>query len=561
MDFTSDNSSTPSGNNGFPALHSDINLEPTIPPWSRIAAPSATNNCSLHELPVPSSSTSELDSLLEDPNNSCMHQLPVTNGDKLSNNGGQDMVDMFNRAPLRITRAIKQYMYDDNGVEFLDCVNGTAHVGHCHPQVVSTGQSQMAKLVTAQGFVSDILKKYVKQLVETLPEPLSVCYLTNSGSEANDLALRLATSYTEREDVVVVEDGYHGNLGILVDISPKMHSKIPGYNKKDNVHITKLPDQFRGKYRYGDEDAGLKYAREVEKTILLAEAKGRKIAAFICEPMFVIPGVFPTPPSYFKHVYKTVREHGGLVIADEVQTGLGRTGNHMWGFMNYEVVPDIVTIGKPLGNGHPMGAVVCSREVSDKLGGYFSTFGGNPVSCAIGLSVFEIIKNEKLVSSAKMVGRHLYKSLQELQSKHRCLGDVRGAGLVQGLEIVNNKEERIPAANLATEIMYELKMKQVLVGITGRDKNVILFTPPMCFTIENSRRFAKCFDEVLASLEPRTSSIDVRPRSVIVTNKAGSKRSIIENPKSRVLIELDNLNDSKKGRISENEEDHYGDMD
>merc|ERR1712106_1251583 len=281
------------------------------------------------------------------------------------------------------------------GVEYLDCVNGTAHVGHCHPQVVSTGQSQMAKLVTAQGFVSDILKKYVKQLVETMPEPLSVCYLTNSGSEANDLALRLATSYTEREDVVVVEDGYHGNLGILVDISPKMHSKIPNYKKKENVHITKVPDQFRGKFRYDDEEAGLKYAQEVEKTILAAEAKGRKIAAFICEPMFVIPGVFPTPPSYFKHVYKIVRKHGGLIV------------------------PDIVTIGKPLGNGHPMGAVICSREVSEKLGGYFSTFGGNPVSCAIGLSVLEIVKNEKLVSSAKMVGKHLLKSLQELQQKHQ----------------------------------------------------------------------------------------------------------------------------------------------
>jgi len=535
-----------------------VNERRTMHNHSRIVTP---NNCSLHELPVPSSSTSELDSMLEDPNNSCMHQLPVTNGDKISNNGGQDMVGMFNRAPLRITRAVKQYMYDENGLEYLDCVNGTAHVGHCHPQVVSTGQSQMAKLVTAQGFVSDVLKKYVKQLVETLPEPLSVCYLTNSGSEANDLALRLATSYTEREDVVVVEDGYHGNIGILVDISPKMHSKIPNYKKKDHVHITKLPDMFRGKYRYDDEEAGLKYAQEVEKTILEAEANGRQIAAFICEPMFVIPGVYPTPPSYFKQVYKIVREHGGLVIADEVQTGLGRSGNHMWGFMNYDVVPDIVTIGKPLGNGHPMGAVICTKEVSETLGGYFSTFGGNPVSCAIGLSVFEIVQNEKLVSSAKMVGRHLHKALQELQQKHRCIGDVRGAGLVQGLEIVNNKEERIPAANFTTEIMYALKMKQVLVGITGRDKNVILFTPPMCFTIENSRRFAKCVDEVLSTINPQTVSTDTRARSVIVSNKLGMKRSIVDNSRSSMIVESNNANHSKKMKVSETEEDHYGDMD
>jgi len=541
---------------GLVTRYSELREEANMPR----SIPMAPNNCSLHELPVPSSSTSEMDSLLEDPNNSCMHQLPVTNGDKNSNSGGQNWVTILNRAPLRITRAIKQYMYDENGVEYLDCVNGTAHVGHCHPQVVSTGQSQMAKLVTAQGFVSDILKKYVKQLVETMPEPLSVCYLTNSGSEANDLALRLATSYTEREDVVVVEDGYHGNLGILVDISPKMHSKIPNYKKKENVHITKLPDRFRGKFRYDDEEAGLKYAQEVEKTILAAEAKGRKIAAFICEPMFVIPGVFPTPPSYFKHVYKIVRKHGGLIIADEVQTGLGRTGNHMWGFQNYDIVPDIVTIGKPLGNGHPMGAVICSREVSEKLGGYFSTFGGNPVSCAIGLSVFEIVKNEKLVSSAKMVGKHLQKSLQELQQKHPCLGDVRGVGLVQGLEIVNNKEDRIPDDKLATEIMYGLKQKQVLVGITGRNKNVLLFTPPMCFTIENSRRFAKCLDEVLSANSTRMP-LDMRPRSVIVTNKAGRKRTIIEKSEKQTMMECDELNDNKKMRISEADEDHYGDMD
>jgi len=534
---------------------STLNPRLTLPPRGTVVDP---NNCSLHQLPLPRSSSSEIDTLLEDPNNSCMHQLPVTNGDKLSNNGGQDMVGMFNRAPLRITRAIKQYMYDESGVDYLDCVNGTAHVGHCHPQVVSSGQTQMSKLVTAQGFVSDILKKYVKQLVETLPEPLSVCYLTNSGSEANDLAIRLATSFTEREDIVVVEDGYHGNLGILVDISPKMHSKIPNYKKKDFVHVTKLPDRFRGKYTYEDEEACLKYAEEVEKTILEVESRGRKIAAFICEPMFVIPGVFPTPTSYLQRVYNIVRQHGGLVIADEVQTGLGRTGHHMWSFMNCDVVPDIVTIGKPLGNGHPMGAVVCSRDVSEKLGGYFSTFGGNPVSCAIGMSVFEIIKNEQLVSSAKMVGKHLSKSLQELQQRHSCVGDVRGMGLVHGIEIVSNSVERTPAANLATEIMFSLKTKQVLVGITGRDKNVLLFTPPMCFTIENSRRFTKCLEEVLTSLEPLKTQVESRPRSVIVQNRVGLKRSVLDDSSS-IMMELDT--ESKKIKMSESEEDNYGDMD
>jgi len=529
--------------------YSELQVDPNMPHRTIIS-----NNFSSHELTLPSSSSINLDSCLKDPNNSCLHQLPVTNGETASNSGGQNFVAMLEREPLHVERAVKQYMVDKNGVEYLDCVNGTAHVGHSHPQVVGAGQAQMAKLVTAQGFVSDLLKKYVKQLVETMPEPLSVCYLTNSGSEANDLALRLATSYTGQEDVVVVEDSYHGNLGILVDISEKMHKKIPNYRKKDYVHIAKLPDRFRGKYRYDDEEAGIKYAQEVENVILAAEAKGRKIAAFICEPMFVIPGVYPTPPAYFKHVYRVVRQHGGLVIADEVQSGLGRTGSHMWGFQHFEVVPDIVTTGKPLGNGHPMGAVICSREVSEKLGGYFSTFGGNPVSCAIGLSVFEIVKNEKLVSSAKMVGKHLHKSLEEIKQKYPCVGDIRGGGLLLGIEIVNNKDDLIPDDKLASEIMFRLKLKQVLVGITGRDRNVLLFTPPMCFTIANSTRFSKCLDEVLSEHSTRTP-LNLRQRSVIVPTR---KRHVeLEAPVSDLLLNKI----SKKAKISEIEEDNYGDMD
>merc|ERR1719481_1854899 len=277
------------------------------------------------------------------------------------------------------------------------------------------------------------------------------------------------------------------------------------------------------------------YAQEVENVILAAEAKGRKIAAFICEPMFVIPGVYPTPPAYFKHVYRVVRQHGGLVIADEVQTGLGRTGSHMWGFQHFDVVPDIVTTGKPLGNGHPMGAVICSREVSERLGGYFSTFGGNPVACAIGLTVLEVIANEKLMSSAKMVGRSLQSSLQKLVDKHECLGDIRGSGLIWAIEIVNNKRENKPEPKLATEIMYRLKGKQVLVDLTGRNENVILFSPPMCFTMENGRVFTKCLDEVLASTSnrapepPSHQRISHAATSVIVANTLGvRKRSLLE---------------------------------
>jgi len=487
---------------------------------------------SLHLLPASSSDINP-----EQPNNCSLHQLPLTSGRRQ----GQ----VFTKTILSITRASKQYVYDMNGVKYLDCVNGTSHVGHCHPQVVAAGHNQMSRLVSSQGFTSEILTKYISQLMETMPEPLSVCYLTNSGSEANDLALRLAKAYSGKEDIVVTEDGYHGNIGALIDISPKMHQRHKNYKKKDHVHIAKLPDMFRGKFRYevGEEEAGLLYAREVENKILQAESQGRGVAAFFSEPLFVIPGVFTPPASYYKHLYRVVRQHGGVIIADEVQSGMGRTGDHMWGFMKYGLVPDIVTVGKGLGNGYPMGAVICSKEISDKLGGgYFSTFGGNPVSCSIGLCVLDIVKNEKLQSSAKMVGKHLQNSLISLKDKFDCIGDIRGRGLLQGVEIVNNKRERIPAANLAAEIMYGMKTKNVLIQITGRNQNVILITPPMCFNIENSRMFVQTLEEILNVLgqePPSENPLDSEPV------KVGNKRSnfhlgpSVTTPLRRTLVDDD----------------------
>jgi len=431
----------------------------------------------------------------QQPNNCSLHSLPLPSG-------GPKKGEVMRKNTLTMTRASKQYVYDRAEVQYLDTVNGTSHVGHCHPQVVAAGHNQMSRLVTSQGFNSEILTKYITQLVDTFPEPLNVCYLTNSGSEANDLALRLAKAYTGKEDFVVTEDAYHGNIGALIDISPKMHHRVKNYKKKDHVHIARLPDMFRGKFRSEEveEDAGLLYAREVEHTIVRAEAKGRGVAAFLGEPLFVIPGIFVPPVSYYKHLYKVVRQHGGLIIADEVQSGLGRSGNNMWAFMEYGLVPDIVTVGKGLGNGYPMGAVICSQVISDKLGGYFSTFGGNPVSCAIGLCVLDIVRNEKLQSSARMVGKHLQNELINLQDKFDCIGDVRGCGLLQAMEIVNNRRDRIPAAGLAAEIMYGMKTKNILIQVTGRNQNVILLTPPMCFNIENSRMFVQTLEEILNTL-------------------------------------------------------------
>jgi len=493
-----------------------------------------SNICTLHELPVTTTTSSSIslngDQIIEldtdVPNICSLHELPLPGVVNSYNTKAGDNQPVFLRSNLKVVRGVKQYLYDDNNVEFLDGVNGTAHVGHCHPQVVNACNQQSSKLAAAQGFASDVLSKYIKELVDTLPEPLSVCFLTNSGSEANDLALRLSGQYTGRRDVVCVEDSYHGNLGVLIDVSHKMHSKVPKYKKPDWVHVFSLPDT----YRIRTEEKWEKYTREFDELVEQLTSQKTPVSAFILEPMSVIAGLHIPPASVIKSMFRSIRSRGGLIIADEVQTGLGRTGEYMWGFMNFEVVPDIVTIGKPLGNGHPMGAVICSRDVSSKLGGYFSTFGGNPVSCAAGLAVLEVLRNEKLMSSAKMVGRFTKASLEMLKDNHNMLGDIRGMGLVYALEIVENRvDSNTPDPKLATEVMYGLRQKNTLVAITGRNKNILLFTPPMCFNIENSRRLVKSLDEVLTVLEsqPVKQSVIISRESLEAVSRAHLKRAFI----------------------------------
>merc|ERR1712241_66507 len=417
----------------------------------------------------------------------------------------------------RIAKATKQYVFDEQGVKYLDCFNGVAHVGHCHPQVVAAASTQMGRVATSQGFKSTLLQNYVKRLAQTLPESLDTVYVCNSGSEANDLALRLARQFTEEEDIVVTEDAFHGNLGVLIDISPKMHGYVPNYKCKDFVHITPLPMSYRpSNLLHGEPPPGMvgdelekwvasKCAEKVDEAFVEAKRKGRGIAAFICEPCFIVSGVCIPHKSYFERVYKTVHDHRALIIADETQTGLGRTGDHFWGFQRYGVVPDIVTVGRPLGAGHPIGAVITSNRISKKLGAYFSTFGGNPVSCAIGLAVLDVIKNENLMSSARNVGQMLREQLNTLKTKYpQWLGDIRGRGLVIGLEIVSDATTKAPNSPLAINIMYNLKAEKVLVGISGKHKNVIFISPPLCFTIENSRRLIYALDSVLASYKAMT---------------------------------------------------------
>ncbi|CAL1543173.1 unnamed protein product [Lymnaea stagnalis] len=419
----------------------------------------------------------------------------------------------FEVAPIKIVRGSKQYLYDDTGQEFLDCVNNTSHVGHCHPHVVSAGQEQMAKLTSSFGFLNDQTALYAKRLISTLPETLCVCFFVSSGSEGNDLALRLAASYTKRHDVICLDGAYHGNLGTLVEISPVRHRK--NHQIKDWVHIAPTPNTYRGKLDSSAPNPGPLYANEVRKIIQKAKQNGREIGAFISEPVITASGIVVPPENYFAHVYNYVHESGGVCISDEVQCGLGRCGEHFWGFQMHNVVPDIVTIGKPIANGYPLAAVITTKEIADSLTDFSSTFGGNPVACAIGRAVLDVIENEKLTSSAKNVGKCLKDGFKAIQHKHPMIGDVRGVGMLVGVELVMDKTSKKPAKESAEILAYKLKEKKIIIGIEGADKNVLVLLPPLCFTTDNARFVVQNFSEALANIESEAASVGLTDRNEI----------------------------------------------
>uniref|UniRef100_K1R5C6 Alanine--glyoxylate aminotransferase 2-like 1 n=1 Tax=Magallana gigas TaxID=29159 RepID=K1R5C6_MAGGI len=477
----------------------------------------------------------------------------------------------FEVSPLKIVRASKQYLYDDNGCEYLDCISNVAHVGHCHPHVVHAGQEQMGKLVTSAGFLDDKMVQYAKRIIETLPDQLCVCFFVNSGvnqlltgaspikvkvtpgrtltcsgtrSEANDLAIRLAKSYTKNEDFIVLDQAYHGNIGSLLELSPSRWKKI-GITQKEWVHVVDYPDLYRGRHK-DDANPALKYAQQVHTAIKKANEKGRNVAAFISEPLMTSGGVVVYPPKYLKLVYRCsrggttgvkaescearvpgsigvagadilvviadgwlsvfVRSSGGVCIADEIQVGLGRCGESFWAFQMHDVVPDIITVGKPLGNGHPMAMVVTTKEIADSIGEFNSTFGGNPVACAIGMAVLDVIHNEKLMSSARNVGKCLMDGMRAIAPNHPMLGDIRGTGMVIGIEIVTDQESKKPSKEGAEILAYKLKEQKIIVANDGPNKNVMMILPPMCFTCDNARRVVQAFDLALADIEKGTSN-------------------------------------------------------
>ncbi|MCP4150782.1 MAG: aminotransferase class III-fold pyridoxal phosphate-dependent enzyme [bacterium] len=402
--------------------------------------------------------------------------------------------------PLKIVRGYMQYLYDHTGRAYLDTVNNVCHVGHCHPRVVKAAQEQMALLNTNTRYLHDNIVEYAQRLTATLPDPLSVCFFVCTGSEANELALRMAKAHTKAEDFVVIDSAYHGNTSSIIDISPYKFDGPGGKGKPEHVQKVLMPDGYRGPYRYGDMDIGKKYAADVDRALKEIHSNDRKPAAFIHESVLGVAGQVVLPDNYLKEAYASVRKAGAVCIADEVQIGFGRVGSHMWGFETQGVVPDIVTMGKPIGNGHPLAAVVTTPEIAESFNNgmeYFNTFGGNPVSCAVGLAVLDVIRDENLQENARVVGKSMKDDLYHLMDKYPMVGDVRGMGLFIGIELVKDKEFLDPAKYEAYDIAEAMKERGILISVDGPLHNVLKIKPPIVFTRENAIDYVDTLDYIL----------------------------------------------------------------
>lgn len=398
--------------------------------------------------------------------------------------------------PLNIVRGEGAYLIDQSGQAFLDCVNNVSHVGHCHPRVVEAGVAQMRTLNTNTRYLNRLLTDYAQRLAAKLPDPLDTVFFVNSGSEANELALRLARTHTGRRDVAVLDVAYHGTTTSLIDLSPYKHDRKGGSGRPEWVHVAPMPDPYRGLHR--GEESGALYAGEVASALACANGNA---AAFIAESALGCGGQIILPPGFLKAAYEHARGLGAVCIADEVQTGMGRAGSHFWMFETQGVVPDIVSIGKPIGNGHPMAAVVTTREIAQSFANgmeYFNTFGGNPVSCAIGMAVLDVIEDEGLQAHSAKMGTMLKQAFDDMAQRHDLIGDVRGQGFFLGIELVTDRETREPASHQAKQVVNTLRSQGILMSTDGPDDNVLKIKPPIVFPEHEASRLV---DHIEAALK------------------------------------------------------------
>ena len=404
--------------------------------------------------------------------------------------------ELFYDEPVHLIRGEGVWLFDADGRKYLDMYNNVAHVGHCHPYVVEALTKQISTLNTHTRYLHDNILEYAERLTGKFSDELDTAIFACTGSEANELALRIARYVTGATGIIVTNFAYHGNSQATFEISPSdiAASEIPKY-----VATVPEPDAYRGEFR-GDA-AGEKYAGYVQLAVDELRQRGIKPAAFVIDTIMSSGGVVAPPRGYLKKAAQIIRNAGGLFIADEVQPGFGRTGKHFWGYEADGLVPDIVTLGKPMGNGHPLAAIISRRDIIEdfsSIGSYFNTFGGNPVSCAAGLAVIDVIEQEGLQENARIVGEYLTSGLRALAEKHTAIGDIRGTGLFIAVELIKDKESREPATAFTADVVNGLKDRGVLSGAIGPDANILKLRPPMVFSRDNADYMLAILDEALA---------------------------------------------------------------
>jgi 4-aminobutyrate aminotransferase-like enzyme len=405
---------------------------------------------------------------------------------------------LFYDDPVHLVRGAGAWLYDADGRKYLDMYNNVPHVGHCHPRIVEAICNQAATLNAHTRYLHDNVLDYAERLTGKFPAELDTAMFCCTGSEANELALRIARTATGGTGIIVTSYAYHGNTRAIYEIST---SDIPEDEIPEHVVTVPAPDIYRGPYR-GD-DAGEKYAAHVHEAIDLLQRRGIKPAAFVIDTIISSSGIVSPPPGYLRKVAGIVRDTGALFVADEVQPGFGRTGRNFWGFEADGITPDIVTMGKPMGNGHPIAAVVSRRDLIEdfgETGGYFNTFGGNPVSCAAALAVLDVIENEGLQQNALDVGHHIIDGLLQLAGTHDCIGDVRGSGLFLALEFVTDRVNRTPARELTHKIVNDLRQRGVLTGSIGPDENILKLRSPLVLSREDADYLLTKLDESLSAM-------------------------------------------------------------
>ncbi|MBL7979084.1 MAG: aminotransferase class III-fold pyridoxal phosphate-dependent enzyme [Bacteroidetes Order II. Incertae sedis bacterium] len=413
----------------------------------------------------------------------------------------QQAQEYYYERPMNLVRGWKQYLIGDDGQVYLDAINNVAHIGHSHPKVWEAATRQLKRLNTNARFLYPNIVEYAERLLGYFPEPLRVVFFVCTGSEANDLALRLARAYTERKDMLVIDGEYHGNTTAVDEISTcLLDNPTAAKSLRPFTHPLIQPNTYRGRFRIGETNLALKYAQDAHDKLAHLQSNGHGLAGFISESLLGSGGGVEMPTGYLQEVYKIVHEAGGVCIADEVQIGFGRMGTHFWGFEKEGVLPDIVTLGKPIGNGHPLSAVVTTPEIAEaykRQYTYFNTFAGNPVSCEIGHAVLDVLEEEGLQQNADRVGQYLKNRLSNLIDKHEKIGAIYGHGFYLGVDLVQDKSSRKPATHEAMWISERMRQHGIIIYPTGDYYNILKIKPPMCFNEANADYLVTTLDRIL----------------------------------------------------------------